>query len=99
LAFSDREWDEFNEGLSWEIVRRLRAQLSPEKYMTRLQELRNMSEKFVYYFLIHEQPQTFTGVKRRLRLPDDTVDRALKGLIAKGLILVDDRFRYWVKEL
>ena len=99
MAFSEREWDEFNEGLSWEIVRRLRAQLCPEKYMMRLQELKNMSEKFVYYFLIHEQPQTFTGIKRRLQLPDDTADRALKGLKARGLIFIDNRFRYWVKEL
>jgi len=99
LAGAEPNYDEFVEWLSSEIVRQIRAQLCPEKFLERLRELRSRSEKLVYLFLIYNQPQTFTGIRRGLRLSRDAVDTALKRLMVRGLLVHDEKFRYWVRDL
>ena len=95
---SGRDWEDFNEKLSWEIVRRLRAQLCPERYMARLRELKQPSEKLIYHYLIYNQPKTFIGIMRALKLSRYVVYMRLKILKAKGYVFQDNSFRYWLTD-
>lgn len=61
-----------------------------------LSRLDSSSEKLVYLFLCMTQPQTFTGIRRTLRMDKATLSRTLKRLQEKGLVTVKD-FLYWTE--
>ena len=90
---SEAIWEEFVEELSaalkfrryHEYVKRLRSQGAP-------------SEKLVYLFLALSQPQSFTTIRHALVLSRKTVDVALRRLLDRRHVVVDEKYLYWVVE-
>jgi DNA-binding MarR family transcriptional regulator len=65
-------------------------------HMERLRSLPRPSEKLVYLFLVLSQPQSFTTVLRSLSLSSSTIDRALRRLLDRGYLVLDETTLYWV---
>ena len=85
------------EGLARELVLALRRRLYGA-HLDRLRGLGAPSEKLVYLYIFHTQPQSFTTIRRSLALGVKTVDRALKKLKEGGYIVQDNEFLYWLRE-
>jgi len=65
-------------------------------HMDRLRSLSRPSEKLVYFFLVQSEPQSFTSIRRALSLSNTAVDGALKRLLERGYIVLDETYLYWV---
>ena len=107
------EWEEFIERLARELAQllipslakevsrglasQLRRQLR-EEHFRRFRGMEDLSEKVVYRHLIETQPDTFTGIRRALAMDKKTLSRALKSLMRKGFVVLDDWNQYWVTE-
>ena len=65
-------------------------------HVERLRHLTRPSEKLVYLFLVHSEPQSFTTVRRSLSLSSSTIDIALRRLLTRGYIVLDETRLYWV---
>ena len=94
---SDEEWLELVGALARDLAHSLREELYWAHY-ERLKVQRASSEKLVYLHLLRSQPQTFTSILRSLRLSSYTVDQALRRLRARGHVLQDHDYLYWVSE-
>jgi len=90
---SERAWEELVEELSSAL--RFRRY---HEHIGRLGSQGAPSEKLVYLFLALSQPQGFTAIRRALVLSRKTVDVALRRLIDRRHVLVDERYLYWVTE-
>ena len=107
------EWEEFIERLARELAQllipalakevsrglasQLRRQLR-EDHFRRFRGMEDLSEKVVYRHLIETQPDTFTGIRRALAMDKKTLSRALKSLMRKEFVVLDDWSQYWVTE-
>ena len=80
------------------VAKDFKKQIYPRKYFNRLRELDTPAEKLVYLFLLMAQPQTFTSIRRLLRLNRNTVAKALKELVKHRFIVQDETFIYWILE-
>ena len=90
---SEGTWDEFVDELS--------SALRLRRYRWHLERIRAQgapSEKLVYLFLVLSQPQSFTNVRGALALSRKTVNVALKRLVARRHVEVDEGYLYWVVE-
>jgi len=94
---SERTWDELVRSLARDLADSLKEELYWAHY-ERLKAQDATSEKLVYLHLIRSQPQTFTGIRRSLDLSSYTVDQALRRLRARGHIVQDSSYLYWVSE-
>jgi DNA-binding transcriptional ArsR family regulator len=92
---AETEWSRLVEGLADE----LQAALWVRRYHGHMERVRVMSapsEKLVYLYLIQSQPQSFTTIRRALSLNKVTVDQALRRLLERGHVELDERYLYWV---
>jgi len=80
------------------LARDFRRLIYPRKHFDRLQSLGTPAEKAVYLLFLIAQPQTFNSTRRLLKFSADTVNRALKKLMASHYIELDENFLYWVLE-
>jgi biotin operon repressor len=81
------------------MVDELQATLWIRRYIDHMERLRSLprpSEKLVYLFLVLSQPQSFTTIRRSLSLSSSTVDRAVKRLLERGYLVLDETCLYWV---
>ena len=85
------------EGLARELASALRKKFY-RAHMVCIRRLGAPSEKLVYLYIFHTQPQSFTTIRRSLALGVKTVDRALKKLKEGGYIVQDNEFLYWLRE-
>jgi len=92
------EWEEFVERLARDLAPALSKRLRRARF-ERLSWLGPPSEKLVYVYLESTEPQSFTTIRRGLDLSSRTVDRALRNLRDRGLVSLDDRFLYWIREM
>jgi len=83
----DRAADEFEASI-W--VRRYGG------HVERLRHLSRASEKLVYLFLVHSEPQSFTTMRRSLQLSSSTIDGAVRRLMKLGYVALDETHLYWV---
>ena len=65
-------------------------------HMDRVRSLSRPSEKLIYLFLVHSEPQSFTTIRRALSLSNSAVDEALKRLLSRGYVVLDEAYLYWV---
>jgi predicted DNA-binding transcriptional regulator len=92
---AEADWSRLVEGLADELqaalwIRRYRG------HMDRVRVMSAPSEKLVYLYLIQSQPQSFTTIRRALSLNTRTVDQALRRLLERGHVALDERYLYWV---
>ena len=76
---TEAEWSRLVEGLADE----LQAALWVRRYRSHVDRIRSMaapSEKLVYLYLMHSEPQSFTTIRRAMALNKATVDQALRRL-------------------
>jgi len=95
---SEETWDELVKSLARDLAYYLKKELHRAHYQ-RLKIQEATSEKLVYLHLLHSQPQTFTGIRRSLDLSSYTVEQALRRLRARGHVIKDPSYLYWVSEL
>jgi len=65
-------------------------------HVERLRRLSRVSEKLVYLFLVNSEPQSFSTLQRSLSLSPSTIDGAVRSLLARGYIVLDETRLYWV---
>jgi len=65
-------------------------------HVDRLRRLSRASEKLVYLFLVNSEPQSFSTLQRSLSLSPSTIDGAVRSLLARGYIVLDETRLYWV---
>ncbi|MBW1932319.1 MAG: helix-turn-helix transcriptional regulator [Deltaproteobacteria bacterium] len=92
------EWEEFVERLARDLAPALSRRLRRARF-ERLSGLGPPSEKLVYIYLASTEPQSFTTIRRGLDLSGKTVDKALRNLKDRGLVSLDGRFLYWIREM
>jgi DNA-binding MarR family transcriptional regulator len=68
-------------------------------HVERMRSFKRPSEKLIYLFLLKSEPQSFITIYQALSLSTRTVDRALKQLLARGYVVLDDSYLYWVAPL
>jgi len=90
--------EEILEEIVANLARDFRRLIYPRKHLDRLQSLDTPAEKAVYLLFLVAQPQTFGSTRSLLRLSTDTVNRALKKLMASRYIELDENFLYWILE-
>jgi len=90
--------EEILEEIVADLARDFKRLIYPRKYLERLQSLDTPSEKSVYLLFLVAQPQTFSSTRNLLKLSADTVNRALRKLMASHYIELDENFLYWIIE-
>ena len=90
---SGGEWEKLVEAIAQELIPFLQRGLHGA-HLNRIRDLRTPSEKLIYLYLLMTQPQSFTTTRRALSLGERTVDRALRRLLEKQCIFLDDRYLY-----
>lgn len=78
------------------LARELKKLIYSRKYFNNVRSLDAPAEKLVYLYIWICQPQTFTSIKRCLRLPGTTVARSLRGLKKENLITQNEGGLYWL---
>lgn len=68
-------------------------------HIERIRSFQRPSEKLIYLFLVKSEPQSFNTIRNALSLSNNSVDRALKRLLARGFVVLDDSYLYWVAPL
>lgn len=92
---TEAEWSRLVE----ELAEELQTTLWIRRYRSHVDRIRSMaapSEKLVYLYLMHSEPQSFTTIRRALSLNKVTVDHALRRLLGRGHVELDERYLYWV---
>jgi DNA-binding MarR family transcriptional regulator len=90
------EEESLEQALTFLAEETVKFSLCPRKALKRLAELSTHSEKLVFLFLCISQPQTFTGIRRTLKMDKATLSRTLKKLHHRGLITIGTDFLYWI---
>ena len=89
------EWEELVDALAKDLIPSIHRQFY-RPHMDRVRGLGAPSEKLVYFFLVHSEPQSFSTIRRALSMSSRTVDRALRILLKSGFVSIDRRYLYWV---
>ncbi|GEM_PF-2636840 len=89
------EWDE-------ELLKRLEELLHASRerdelhHYGRIRRLRSPTAKLIYEFLRSHQPQTLLSIRHVLGVKRNTAPAAMRELLEKGFVVVDEEFLYWV---
>ena len=89
------EWSRLVEGLADDLQDALWIRHYGD-HVDRVRSLSTPSEKLVYFFLVESEPQSFTTVRCSLSLSSRTVDKALRRLLARGYVFLEEKYLYWV---
>jgi DNA-binding MarR family transcriptional regulator len=98
MAMSSEEdiWNELRR-LTVDLLRGALQELEHPHY-ERIQVLGKPSSKLVYLFLRHHQPQSFTSIRRTLRIGGNSVLRATRELTERGFVKRDERDLFWLSD-
>jgi len=88
-------WDEEYLKRVGELLRVARERDELRHY-GRIRRLRSPTAKLIYEFLRSHQPQTLLSIRHVLGVKRNTAPAAMRELLDKGFVVVDEEFFYWV---
>jgi Fic family protein len=98
VSLSGGEFDGWDEELLKRFGELLRVARERDelRHYVRIRSLRSPTAKLIYEFLRSHQPQTILSIRHVLGVKRNTAPAAMRELVDKGYVVVDDQFFYWV---